>query len=351
MFADEDFSFLVVRRDNVGDGKDVGVVFARRGGEGNLGGEVDRARADDARSKHPVGDSDACGRAAEAGQSVARDRQAERAYAGGGVVFERNFGDDDLDPHLGEEDVDFCNEFVDETDVVDGAGNDDGVAALFRENREEGAELVGLFEREADPGGTDKVRGRGIGGGTLIDDGGRRGGGEARGVGLAGGLGRVVLPGDKLAENRGNIFGGRVLEINDFVARVRIGLHVEAGDEVVEERMLARVGDEHDLVGAVVGIEGGGRAELGLEGAGKNHAHLVYHVAGLGEAQLVKLRREAGQQRLVEAGDEGFDALEVGQRVGDKGRVGFFEQDRRAARARIEQTGDLRHEFIDAEEI
>jgi hypothetical protein len=43
-------------------------------------------------------------------------------------------------------------------------------------------------------------------------------------------LGGVGLASDELCEERGDVFGGGVLEVDDFVAGVGVGLDVEFGD-------------------------------------------------------------------------------------------------------------------------
>ena len=164
-------------------------------------------------------------------------------------------------------------------------------------------------------------------------------------------MGGVGLAGDELREEGGDIFGGRVLEVEDLVAGVGVGLDVELGDELVEERILARVGDEDDLVGAVVGVVGGAGAELVLERALEDGAELVDEVGGLGGFERVELGVEAGGGRAVEGLDEALDALEVGDGIGDEGGVGFFQNDHATADTRGEKGLQLRHEFVDAEEI
>jgi len=182
-----------------------------------------------------------------------------------------------LDPDLGEDDVDLVDKVFDEADVVAGAGDDDGVAALVVGDGDEGAEFVGTGEA-GDLGTGD------------VDDGWlRRGGLGCDGLSgshdLAGAdrlarrfLGGRGLAGDEVLQEGGDVFGGGVLEIDDFIAGVGVGLDVEFGDQLVEERILARVGDEDDLVGAVVGVVSGARAELVLERAAEDGAELVDEV-------------------------------------------------------------------------
>ena len=183
---------------------------------------------------------------------------------------------------MGEDDVDFFDESGDEANVVHGARDDDGVGAFVGEDRGEAAEFIGAGTEEGiEAGNSGDGDGRDGGGGR--GSGGRRRADLTRADGLGiGALGGGGLAGDELSEERGNLHGFGVLEVNDFVAGIGIGLTVELRDEFVEERPLARVGDDHDLVGAVVRRVGGGGAELQLERAGEDGAEFTHEVAGLG---------------------------------------------------------------------
>jgi len=269
---------------------------------------------------------------------VGFDREVERADAAALGVVERDLGDDHLDANLGEEDVDLVDEFADEADIVESAGDDDGVAAVVGEDGDEIAEFVGAVgEHGVDRGGFG--RGRGLTG----SDGAWAAAGFLRGAGLAG---------DELAEEGGDLFCGGVLEVDDFVAGVGVGAGVEFGDEFVEERDLAFVGEKDDLVGAVVGAVGERGAKLILKRADEHRADLVYDIAGFGAvAERVELRREAGHHGLVEFVDEELDSLEVGDRVGDEGGVGFVEGDDAVGDAGRKERRHLRDELVDAEEL
>ena len=142
-FADEDFAFLAVGGENGRHGQDVGVVFAGGGAEGDERGEVVRTGGHDA-----IRHAEPRGGAAVPDEFVALDLEAEGADAGGGIVPERDLGDDDLDADLGEDDIDLGDEFVDKPDVALRARHDDGVAAFLREDGEQGAELIGGFGLE-----------------------------------------------------------------------------------------------------------------------------------------------------------------------------------------------------------
>ena len=166
------------------------------------------------------------------------------------------------------------------------------------------------------------------GGGGVGGGGGGGGGGVVAVVGLlAGGAGGGGLSGDELAEEGGDVDGLGVVELEDVGAGVGVGFDVELGDEFVEERVLAGVGDEDGLVGAVVGGEGEGVAEGLLAGTLEHLFHAGDEVAGLGEAEGVELGGEVGGGGAVEGGDELFDALEVGDGVGDEEGVGVVEED------------------------
>ena len=64
-----------------------------------------------------------------------------RVQPGVGGVGEGDLGDDDLDPHLGEEDVDLVDDRLDQPDVVRRARDDDGVGPLVGLERDQRAEL------------------------------------------------------------------------------------------------------------------------------------------------------------------------------------------------------------------
>ena len=303
----------------------------RVGGEG---GVADRAASDGA---------------VEADQLAVGNLQAQGADAGSGTVPEVDLGDDDLDAHLREQHVDLGHELVDEADIIHGTGDHDGIAALLGQNGEQRAELVGGVEVQTEAGDGD---GWGRGGGCGHRGGHGRGGdpGNHGPEGfLAGTLGGVVLAGDELAEDGGDILGGGVLEVDDLVARVGVGLHVEFGDQLVEERQLPRVADDNELVGAVVGVVSGGAADLILEGPAEKRADLVHDLAGLGEVQRIKFGLQAGEKRLVQLGDETFDPLEVADGIGDKGGVALLEDHGLRAGGRVEQAIDLGHELVDAQ--
>ena len=183
--------------------------------------------------------------------------------------------------------------------------------------------------------------------------GGLAGEGDLAGADRLGGgfLGGVGLAGHELREQSGDIFGGGVFEVDDLVAGVGVGFDVEFGDELVEERILAGVGDENDLVGAVVGVVGGAGAELVLECALQNRAELVDEVGGLGGFERVEFWVEAGGRGAIERFDETLDALEITHGIGDERGVGFFQDDDTAADAGGKQALELGHELVDAEKI
>ena len=92
--------------------------------------------------------------------------------------------------------------------------------------------------------------------------------------GLAGGAGAAarsgaVRAGDERAQQRGDIGGLRVLDLDDGDLGRGIGLHVELLDEVLVELHARGIGDEDDLVGALVEVDaGGGGDERGAETCG-----------------------------------------------------------------------------------
>ena len=253
---------------------------------------------------------------------------------------------------MGEDDVDFIHEVFDEADVVASAGDDDGVGAFVVGDGDEGAELVGTGH--GGDFGADVAHDSGLWpGGGLGCGGGLTGEGDLAGAdGLGGGfLGGVGLAGDELGEERGDVFGGGVFEIEDLVAGVGVGFDVELGDELVEERILARVGDEDDLVGAVVGVVGRAGAELVLKRALQDGAELVDEVGGLGGFQRVEFWVETGGGGTIEGFDEALDALEITHGISDERGVGFFQDDDTAADAGGKQALELGHELVDAEKI
>ncbi len=73
-----------------------------------------------------------------------------------------------------------------------------------------------------------------------------------------------------------------MFEINDFVARVGVGPHIQPGDQFVKERMLAGISDEHDLVRAVIRIVTCGTAQLRLHGPREHGLQPSHHFTGLG---------------------------------------------------------------------
>ena len=139
-----------------------------------------------------------------------------------------------------------------------------------------------------------------------------------------------------------------MLEVNDLIAGVRVGLDVELCDQLVEEGVLARIGDEDELVGAVVGREREGVAEGLLGGVLQHLLHTSGQVAGLGEVQGVELGGEISGGGTVEGEQELLDALQVGNRVGDKKRIGVVKQDR-AAELDVEQGVELGDEVLGLE--
>lgn len=348
-FADKNTAGPVVGSGDVGLGENGHVGLPWRGGETDCGGKIVRSATDHPAGDYGLGDTDAGGSAGEAHQFVGLDPEAEGADAGGGIVAQRDLGNDDLDAHLGEENVDLGHEIVDEPEVVQSAGHDNGIAPFLGQNREQRTELLGGFKGEvesADRRGQRRARGFGACGVNIPNR--RPGYGPRLAVrGAAGG----VLPGDQLAQDGGHVLGGGVFKVDDLVAGVGIGAHIEPGDQLIEEGVLARVGDEDDLVGAVVGMVGGGGAELLLQRAGEHGAQFGDNLTGLGRLQGVELWLQPRQGRLVEPCNQGFNTLKIADRVGEQRGIAPVENDGRAAGGGIEQAGNLGHELVDPEKF
>src|SRR5580658_6970566 len=102
-----------------------------------------------------------------------------------------------------------------------------------------------------------------------------------------------------------------MLEVDDFVAGVGIGFGIELRNETVKKRILPSIGDQDDLVGAIVGGVGGGGAELGFQRGG-DRVDFVHEVAGFGVKYRVELRAEVCREGLVDILEQKFDALEIG---------------------------------------
>src|SRR5690606_16709025 len=154
------------------------------------------------------------------------------------------------------------DELLDQADVFDRAAHDHRVAAFVGEDGDEFGKFVG---GDAGLGGD--------GGGGVVGVG-AVGGRNLRGlIGVVAAAaavvarGGLILAGDELADEGGDFGGVGVFEGNDFVARVGVGAHVEFGDQPIEERMQARVAEDDQLIGGVVGVEGRAGAELLLGGA------------------------------------------------------------------------------------
>ena len=76
---------------------------------------------------------------------ISADSEVKGGDAAGVFVTQGYLGDDDLDAHLGEQDVDFSDQFADQAKVVGVAGNDQRVAAILGDNGDGAAELIGGF--------------------------------------------------------------------------------------------------------------------------------------------------------------------------------------------------------------
>ncbi len=142
-----------------------------------------------------------------------------------------------------------------------------------------------------------------------------------------------------------------MLEENHVAPGVRRSFGVETGYEVVEERLLAHVADQENLVGAVVGLVGGGRADLGGEGTAEEGAEFVGDLGGLGVRDGVGLDRLRGGGRAIEGGDELLDALKVGDRFDDQHGVRLFKDGGGCADRRAENLRNLGNELARAEKI
>ena len=142
-----------------------------------------------------------------------------------------------------------------------------------------------------------------------------------------------------------------MLQEKDLAAGAGVGTDIETGDEIIEERLFARITDEEQLVGAVVGLVSGGGANLGGEGTAEEGAELVGDIGGLGEFEVVGFDGDPGGGGAVEGRHELLDALEVADRVSDEDGVAFLEEDRLGSERGIEETTDLGNEFCDAEEF
>ncbi len=121
-----------------------------------------------------------------------------------------------------------------------------------------------------------------------------------------------------------------VLEINDVVAGIGISLLIEAPNQIVEEFVLARIGDENDLIGAIVGVVGGRAAELLLERAGEDGAQFADEVAGLRMGQLIKFRFHPRGHGAIDLPQQSLDALQIADAVGDQQRIRIHEENRSA---------------------
>ena len=141
-----------------------------------------------------------------------------------------------------------------------------------------------------------------------------------------------------------------MFQVDDLGAGVGVGLDVEFGEKFVEKHELPRVGDQDNLVGAVVGGVAGGGAELVGELTLQHRAELGDHVAGLGEMNTVKFRRQVRDEGLIEFLHEQFDSLNRRNRVSEQRGVVFFEEDR-LADVLIKQRRDLRKELVDAQKL
>ena len=126
------------------------------------------------------------------------------------------------------------------------------------------------------------------------------------------------MPGDQIAHQRRYFSGVGVFEVDDLVAGIRVGAHIEASDELVEKGMQSVVGDDDDLVGAIVGVERGARAELLSGRTLEDRAHLVREVGGLGVDERVEFWIKRVDVRLVEFFDEDLNPLQGAYAVRDQ---------------------------------
>ena len=351
LLADDEFGLFVMGGDDRIGREHLDVAFGARVAESGLEGEG----VDHSARYIPAGDAvgSAAGvkiRDVGAVDGVGADREVESINATGALVRQRDLRNHHLDADLGEQDVDLVDDFADEADVVNGARDNDGVAAVIGQDGEQAAEIgtgtgIGqdVGDRRLEPDG----QLRDVGGAGL----GTRGVGELPRPGslLLGPAGGLVPAGDHVGKEGGDVLGGSVFQVNDLVARVGVGLDIELGDQLVEEGVLARIGDDDDLVRAVVRAQAGGRADLVAQRRLENGGDLVDQVAGFGEVQGVELRLDAGGDGLVELANELLNALERADRVSDEHGVRFFEQDR-SAEVRVEQGRDLVLQFVDAQE-
>ena len=311
--------------DDVGHREDVRVGFARRRTEVERGGQVattggivfHRAVVDD-------GPGEGAGKSDEL---VGLHREAEGLDAGGSGIGEGDLRDDDLDADLGEQHIEVGDDVLDQAHVVDGAGNHEGIAALVGHDGQDRAELL-----QGGRGGPavrvetrdDKSAGGAGNGDRVGPRGGRLGGGlgvggiaprlvigvpiglRREGVGGVPGVGLILtvlrgqtrgggLPRDERAEHGGHVGGVGVLQRDDLLPGAGFTRDVELGDQLVEEGVLARVGHQDDLVGAVVGLEDRARAQLGGGGAGEQTLHFGDELAGGRVLHLVEFGRQAAE--------------------------------------------------------
>ena len=127
-----------------------------------------------------------------------------------------------------------------------------------------------------------------------------------------------------------------MLEGDDLVAGVGVGLDVKFGDDVAEPVVQTGITDEHDLIGTIVGAEGGGGAELALEGGAQGGIELVDEIGGLGELEGVEAGRETGHGRAIKLAEQELDPLERADLVRYQGGIGLVEKEG-AAELGVEQ--------------
>jgi hypothetical protein len=252
------------------------------------------------------------------------------------IIVECDFGDDDFYPNLREDNVEFIDEFFHEPDVVGGAEHDNGVTTIVIHNRHQRAELVCASAHEVEvriicSAGRNNLRLRGL----------RRCTGDIRlsrlRTRLAGTYGACILslncrrlPGDDLAEDSHDIGRLRVFEIKNFVAGIRVRLLIELVDEFAEEVPLPRIGDDDDLLRAVIGVVRGRGTQLGLQCAPQNRAELVHELARLHISHCEEFRFHSSHERLVDLLEQCFDPLKITDAVGDENRVGIRQRNRAA---------------------
>ena len=115
-----------------------------------------------------------------------------------------------------------------------------------------------------------------------------------------------------------DFFGFGLAKLEDLAASQWCSIHINLFDHVHDHRDVAWVGDYDQLVGALIGRDARVAFKVAFQRALDQPFQLLFHFVCLDEVELHKLHGFAQLLRLVGFRDDGLNALQVDQCIGNE---------------------------------